>query len=267
MNRVNKRQLDSLPEIQVPEGLKKFITATMASFACCAHDEAHVYRVAHSARLIAESEDGADPRLTFIAGLLHDILDSKLQAADTTLTAEGQLRTILRSEEGFLTEEEIEKIFVIIKAVGYKNVIKEGYDAFKLPAEYRCVQDADLLDAIGAIGIARCFAFSGKRNRKLFGMSRVPQGPQGISHEEYMKAQNNDADSAVDHFFDKLLTIEPRLTTKQGKALAHERQVFMGTFLKQLDLELADGADETSAGMAAAVDCMIPVEAVAALPE
>lgn len=262
MSRTAKRQLDSSVDIHIPAALKAFVSATMASFACCAHDEAHVYRVAHSARLIAESEDGADPRLTFIAGLLHDILDSKLQAADTTVTAEGQLRSILSAEEGFLTNEEIDKVFIIIKAVGYKNVIKEGYDAFKLPVEYRCVQDADLLDAIGAIGIARCMAFSGKRNRKLFGMSRAPQGPQGISHEEYMKAQNNDNDSAVDHFFDKLLTIEPRLTTKQGKALAHERQMFMGTFLKQLDLELADGSDETSVGMSAAVDCMIPPVAV-----
>ena len=132
-------------------------------------------------------------------------------------------------------------MFLIIKSVGYKNVIKEGYDAFKLPVEYRCVQDADLLDAIGAIGIARCFAFSGKRNRKLFGMSRFPEGSQGISHEEYMKAQSCATDSAVDHFFDKLLTIEPRLTTVHGKALAHQRQMFMGEFLKQLDTMLGGG--------------------------
>ncbi len=76
--------------------------------------------------------------------------------------------------------------------------------------EYRCVQDADLLDAIGAIGIARCFAFSGKRNRKLFGLSRTQSDvSQGITHQEYMTAQVSTTDSAVDHFFDKLLTIEP----------------------------------------------------------
>ena len=247
----------NMEEIKIPSELKQFITATMASFGCCAHDEAHVYRVARSARLIAESEEGADPRLTYIAGLLHDVLDSKLQDVSSAGSAEDQLRTLLESDKDFLTQEEINTIFVIIKAVGYKNIIKDGYDAYKLPTEYRCVQDADLLDAIGAIGIARCFAFGGKRNRKLFGMSRFPEGcAQNISHEEYMKAQASTTDSNVDHFFDKLLTIEPLLTTKLGKSMAHERHVFMSAFLKQLDVELADCGDESSAGMGAAVEVM-----------
>lgn len=256
MSTLSKRSFDSLPKIEVPEELTTFISATMASFKCCTHDEAHCYRVAKSSRLIAEQEDGADSRLAYIAGLLHDVLDSKLQDADTTVTAEGKLRQILGNEKNFLTEDEVEKVFLIIKNVGYKNIIKEGYDAFKLPVEYRCVQDADLLDAIGAIGIARCMAYSGKKNRKLFGLSRSPQ-EKGISHEEYMKAQNCLTDSAVDHFFDKLLTIAPRLTTKHGKTLAQERQDFMGLYLRQLDQELVSCGDVSSEGLAAAVDYML----------
>jgi uncharacterized protein len=250
-----KRKMES-EQVAIPEELKTFVSATMASFGCCAHDEAHCYRVANSAKLIAENEDGADPRLAYVAGLLHDVLDSKLQDAATSLSAGDTLRNILTKSSDFVSAEEVDKIFLIIKSVGYKNIIKEGYDAFKLPVEYRCVQDADLLDAIGAIGVARCMAFSGKRNRKLFGMSRLPEGTQGISHEEYMKAQNSATDSAVDHFFDKLLTIRPRLTTKLGQALAQQRHDFMCEFLKQLDVELNDCGDADSVGMAAAVDVM-----------
>lgn len=258
-----KRKLDDCSQVEIPPKLESFISATMASFGCCAHDEAHCYRVANSAKLIAEHEDGADPRIAYIAGLLHDVLDAKLQDAETSLSASEQLRTILTADAKFLTSEEVDKIFLIIKSVGYKNIIKEGYDAFKLPVEYRCVQDADLLDAIGAIGVARCMAFSGKRNRKLFGMSRVPNGAQGISHEEYMKAQVSATDSAVDHFFDKLLTIAPRLTTKLGKAQAKQRHDFMCAFLKQLDIELGDCGDETSCGMGAAIDAMTGPSATA----
>ena len=251
-----KRNHEPSEDVEIPEALKTFISLTMASFGCPTHDEAHCYRVANSAKLIAEYEEGADPRLAFIAATLHDILDSKLQ--DSTLTAEMKLRQILHEEKGFLTEVEIEKVFTIIKAVGYKNVIKEGYNAFNYPVEYRCVQDADLLDAIGAIGIARCFAFSGKRNRKLFGLSRTPlESSTGITHQQYMTAQGSTTDSAVDHFFDKLLTIEPHLTTVHGKALAHQRQMFMGEFLKQMDIELTDCADKTSVGLSAAVDVML----------
>lgn len=257
-----KRKLDSLPKYEIPEKLTNFISATMASFKCCTHDEAHCYRVAISSRLIAESEAGADPRLAYIAGLLHDVLDSKLQDAEGSLSAEDQLRRILKNEPDFLTEAEIEKTFLIIKNVGYKNIIKEGYDAFTLPVEYRCVQDADLLDAIGAIGIARCMAYSGKKNRKLFGLSRSPQA-EGISHDEYMKAQNSATDSAVDHFFDKLLTIAPRLTTQLGKSLAQKRQAYMAAYLKQLDDELADCGDVTSEGLAEAVDYMLAGPAAA----
>jgi uncharacterized protein len=241
----------------IPEELSQFISATMASFGCCAHDEAHCYRVAHSARQIAEAEDGADPRLAYIAGLLHDILDSKLQDADTSLTSEGRLRNILANNKDFLTDTETEKLFTTIKSVGFKNIIKPGYDAYKLPVEYRCVQDADLLDAIGAIGVARCMAFSGKRNTTLFGMSRFPEGPQGISHEAYVNAPKPATDSAVDHFFDKLLTIQPRLTTTLGKKLGLQRQAFMAAFLKELDGELAHCCDSSSAGMLKAVDCMV----------
>lgn len=256
MNTGTKRKLEALPKFEIPEKLTSFIAATMASFKCCTHDEAHCYRVAISSRLIAESEDGADPRLAYIAGLLHDVLDSKLQDAEGSLSAEDQLRRILKNEADFLAETETEKVFLIIKNVGYKNIIKEGYDAFKLPVEYRCVQDADLLDAIGAIGIARCMAYSGKKNRKLFGLSRSPQA-EGISHEDYMKAQNCATDSAVDHFFDKLLTIAPRLTTHLGKTLAQKRQAYMAEYLKQLDDELADCGDATSEGLAEAVDYML----------
>lgn len=251
-----KRSFSEVQAFDVPEQLSTFIAATMASFKCCTHDEAHCYRVANMSRSIAQREEGADVRLAYIAGLLHDVLDSKLQDCETSLTAEGQLRKILNDQKDFVTDAEIDKLFLIIKNVGYKNIIKEGYDAFKLPVEYRCVQDADLLDAIGAIGIARCMAYSGKKNRKLFGVSRAPQA-ESISHEDYMKAQNSTTDSAVDHFFDKLLTIAPRLTTQYGKVLAQERQAFMGVYLKQLDGELAECGDLTSQGLSEAVDYML----------
>jgi uncharacterized protein len=225
--------------IHIPDALKSFVSAKMQSFGCSAHDIEHCYRVANVAKTLAEFEEGADPRLAYICGLLHDILDSKLSSSEDRSNAETELTDLLKIEEGFLSDSEISVVMTVIGNVGYKNIIKDGWNPSAFPIEYACVQDADLLDAIGAIGVARCFSFGGRHNTKLFGISKPPS--KSTTHDEYMASQRNkENSSSIDHFFEKLLTIQSRMITEQGRVLASKRHDFMVTFLRELDEELSE---------------------------
>ena len=171
----------------VSEELSTFLATHMASFQCCAHDLAHCYRVANLSLQIAESSDPEfkeqyDLRVVYLAGLLHDVLDSKLVAPSEPgkgKSIEEQLVEKMNTCEN-LSSDQTDKIILIIKSIGYKNLIKPQWSEVvaQLPAEYSTVQDADLLDAIGSIGLTRVFSFGGKRNRPIFGFT--DQEPDGV---------------------------------------------------------------------------------------
>lgn len=237
-----KRKLDE--DVVLPEKIHAFIVSNMEAFKCCTHDVAHCFRVANLSKVLAEAEPGADPKLAYIAGTMHDILDSKLLASDKVDSAANALVTLLREYPDFVTEEEIQHILTIIKSVGYKNVIKEDWNPMEMSVEYRCVQDADLLDAIGAIGVARTFAYTGKKNRPMFGVTKPVNN--NISHKDYLATKDCATDSCVDHFFDKLLQIKRHITTAKGKALAEKRQKYMIQFLQEIDSEMGDCEDPTA---------------------
>ena len=189
--------------------------------------------------------------MAYVCGLAHDLLDSKFSSSGEIDEFEMDFLNLLRSEEGFMTEKEIANMLRVIKSIGYKMLIREDFDSSSLPAEYKCVQDADLLDAIGAIGISRCYSFGGKKNRKLFGVTRPVRPPgQNIDAITYAESQTNTETSNVDHFFEKLLTIQSKMQTVHGKVLATKRHDFMIEFLKQLDEELAE-SNESAAGSVA----------------
>lgn len=186
--------------------LRCFVADVMNSFKCAAHNMDHVDRVATLAATIAQKinesskTDGendnknvVDVRLTYIAAMVHDLLDSKLVTSKedaeahlfTFLTSPASNKTIPKSKiktpatlnplfYSFetslpLTEEEALRVIDICKSVGYKNVIQPGWNAGAKSWEYRCVQDADLLDAIGAVGICRAYSFGGRFNRPIVG--------------------------------------------------------------------------------------------------
>ena len=215
----------------------EWVDLKMASFKCGAHDYAHVERVRDVASLICKKE-GGDQRITYVAALMHDMMDSKLVDEGENLEdLEKSLRKKVEKEmenaHPKWTEEDTAHVFTIVKSVGYKNMIRDDWKPQKLSLEYRCVQDADLLDAIGAIGVARCYAFGGKRNRSLFDLGDVENSKP--TAEEY---KNKKGGSGVEHFFEKLLLIKNMMTTQTGKEMAKKRHEHMVKFLEHVDEEI-----------------------------
>ncbi len=186
------------------------------------HDADHTLRVYRTAVTLAKAE-GADAGTAALAALLHDVDDRKLspQTADTKENA----ATFLRNHG--VPEAKIREILSIIGAVSFK-----GTDSV-VPAtpEGKCVQDADRLDAIGAVGIARAFAYGGSRGRRLYD----PDAPHraDLTEAEY-RAANSDS---ISHFYEKLLLLRDRMNTGTGRRLAERRHRFMEAFLEEFYLE------------------------------
>jgi uncharacterized protein len=228
----------------VPPSVLEYVARHMTSFDCGAHDIAHVHRVANLAAKIAIAEEckgaSVDVFLVYVAGLVHDVLDSKLLLdSSKTKSTEEELCDMLATDN-FLTAEEIAKVLVIVKSVGYKNLLKPDFHPEALSLEYRCVQDADLLDAIGMVGVARCFAFGGKRSRTMFGVTQENTLPSSEKYAIASKQIGQGGATGIDHFFEKLLRIKDIMTTSTGTDLAKVRHQNMMMYLRQLDEELED---------------------------
>lgn len=182
------------------------------------HDAAHTLRVFRLAERIAEAE-GADLQTVQLAALLHDVDDRKLSPE----TCEGKLRARGFLEGQGLEEASIQEILKIIGEVSFR-----GTDSVT-PAslEGKCVQDADRLDAIGAIGIGRAFAFGGSRGRSMYDPSDAPEEmPDGATYESR-------CGSTVAHFYEKLLHLQSMLNTDTAKAIGARRHRYMEAFLEE----------------------------------
>lgn len=169
------------------------------------HDFDHTLRVYHMATRLA-LEEGADLQIVQLAALLHDVDDRKLSPE----TYEGKLRAVSFLKENGVNEEKIAEIVDIISRISFSAQLPPPESI-----EGKCVRDADRLDAMGAIGIARTFAFGGSRGRRL-------HDPDG-----------RDPESSVQHFYDKLLLLKDSMNTATGNRLAEERDGFMRRFLEQ----------------------------------
>ncbi len=188
------------------------------------HDWWHVYRVWHLARLIAASEP-VDQFVVELAALLHDIADAKFHAGDEEI---GPVKA-----SGFLSSQNVEALVVdhvvnIIRNISFKGGHKAS--EFSSP-ELNVVQDADRLDAMGAIGIARAFHYGGYKNRLLYNPDIKPN--MNMTREEY---KNSDAPT-INHFYEKLLLLKDLMNTATGKALAGKRHAFMEQFLVEFASE------------------------------
>jgi uncharacterized protein len=184
------------------------------------HDWYHIERVTRNALHIAEAE-GGDLVLVELAALLHDIDDHKFNGGD--LEAGARTARKLLSELG-VDETVIEQVTHIIATVSYK-----GAHVHSIPSslEGKIVQDADRLDAIGAIGIARAFAYGGSKNRPLYEPEQHPE------LHETAQAYISSGTHTINHFYEKLLLLKHKMNTETGKRLATERHEFMEKFLAQ----------------------------------
>ena len=184
------------------------------------HDWFHTERVYKNAIHIA-SEEEVDPLIVALGALLHDIADSKFNNGDETI-GPAIARDFLSKIE--LDQKRIDHIIKIIENISFKGGRQKRNFSSK---ELDVVQDADRLDAIGAIGIARCFNYGGFKNRSLYDPAIPPN--LAMTKEEY----KNSTAPTINHFYEKLLLLKERMNTTTAKRIAAERHKFMEQFLEQ----------------------------------
>lgn len=187
------------------------------------HDWFHIERVYKNALLIAQQEP-VDLFIVQLGALLHDIADSKFHDGDETVGPD-MARKFLESEH--IEESVINHVINIIKYVSFKN--ETGQD-FHSP-ELDVIKDADRLDAIGAIGIARTFNYGGFKNRAIYDPD-IKSNPHQTK-EEYKQSTA----PTINHFYEKLLLLKDKMTTETGKRIAKNRHDFMLLFLDQFYAE------------------------------
>ena len=182
------------------------------------HDFDHTLRVYHMATRLA-MEEGADLQTVQLAALLHDVDDRKL--SPETHENLDRARSFLMSQN--LAPEKTETVLESIRNLSFKGTGQS------IPAsiEGKIVQDADRLDAMGAIGIGRAFAFGGSRGREMYDPSQPPQ--RNMDPEAYAKSQGH----TINHFYEKLLLLKDLMNTDAGKAMAAHRHGFMESFLEE----------------------------------
>ncbi|SNB10514.1 putative hydrolase [Flavobacterium psychrophilum] len=188
------------------------------------HDWFHIERVYKNAILIASAEK-CNEMVVKLGALLHDIADSKFYNGDETVGPK-MAREFLEAEN--VSEEIINHVIKIIENISFKG---GNFNKNFASKELEIVQDADRLDAIGAIGIARTFNYGGFKNRQLYNPEIVPN--LSMNKEEYKNSQS----PTLNHFYEKLLLLKDKMNTETGKKIAQERHHYMETFLEQFHFE------------------------------
>ena len=208
-----------MPDNSLIEITIKFVKETLDG-AEGGHDWFHIERVLNNSRLIAKGEV-ANLEIVELGALLHDIADSKFHGGDETVGPKVA-SDFLRSQNA--SEETIDHVVKIIQNISFKG---GNTDQKFTSAELDIVQDADRLDAIGAIGIARCFNYGGFKGRALYDPEIEPN--LNMSKAEY-KASNA---PTINHFYEKLLLLKERMNTETGRRIAADRHAFMVHYLDQ----------------------------------
>ena len=182
------------------------------------HDWWHVYRVWKIAKHIGKKES-ANMFVVELSALLHDIADWKFHKGDDTIGPKIA-RKILSKHK--VSENVVDYVCDIIATIAFKGA---GVKTKMKTIEGKIVQDADRLDAIGAIGIGRAFAYGGHKNRPMYDPNKKPVLHR--SKEEYFKSES----PTINHFYEKLLLLKDRMNTKTAKEIAQKRHKFMKVYL------------------------------------
>ena len=192
------------------------------------HDFFHSMRVYRTAMKIAQAEH-ADMEVVALAALLHDVDDRKL----SPMTAEKKENAARFMRSQNVPESEIRQVCQIIDEVSFK-----GTDSVRPSTpEGKCVQDADRLDALGAIGIARTFAYGGSHNRAIYDPELPPR--TAMNQAQYYSSKS----TSLSHFYEKLFLLEGMMNTETGKAIARKRTQYMQQFVDEF-LNEWDGLDK-----------------------
>ena len=206
-------------EEKIIENTISFVKKTLEN-AEGGHDWFHIERVYKNSILIAKNEN-VNSLIVKLGALLHDIADSKFHNGDETVGPKVA-REFLFSQN--VDSTVIEHVVKIIENISFKG----GNITQKFASdELNVVQDADRLDAIGAIGIARCFNYGGFKNRQLYNPG-IPSNLK-MTTAEY----KNSTSPTINHFYEKLLLLKNKMNTKTGRRIAEERHLFMEEFLEQ----------------------------------
>ncbi|WP_405268025.1 HD domain-containing protein [Cellulophaga sp. Ld12] len=191
------------------------------------HDWFHIQRVFRNSLLIAKDEKEIDILVVSLGALLHDIADAKFHGGDETIGP--------KLAKEFLDSLGVDKaitkhVVQIIDNISFKKTLEKGGVKFS-SKELDIIQDADRLDAIGAIGIARTFNYGGFKNREIYNPDIPPN--LHMTKEEYKKSSA----PTINHFYEKLLLLKDKMNTKNGKILAKQRHQFMLDYLEQFSHE------------------------------
>ena len=192
------------------------------------HDFFHSMRVYRTAMKIAQAEH-ADMEVVALAALLHDVDDRKLSPA--TAEKKENAARFMRGQN--VSEAKILQVCQIIDEVSFK-----GTDSVRPSTpEGKCVQDADRLDALGAIGIARTFAYGGSHHRAIYDPELPPR--TAMNQAQYYSSNS----TSLNHFYEKLFLLEDMMNTETGKAIARKRTQYMQEFVDEF-LSEWDGLDK-----------------------
>lgn len=208
---------------QIIHNTRNFVKETLHN-AEGGHDWFHIQRVVKNANEIAVGEE-VDHFVVELGALLHDIADSKFHDGDESVGPKVAWEFLKKQE---VSEEIIDHVVKIIENISFKG---GNVDQKFSSAELDVIQDADRLDALGAIGIARTFNYGGHKGRALYDPAIKPN--LNMTKEEY-KASNA---PTVNHFYEKLFLLKDRMNTETGRRIAEERHRFMELFLEQFYAE------------------------------
>jgi uncharacterized protein len=205
--------------------------ATQRADKCDAsHDVYHIKRVVDLSMQIAKQEGITDLETLNIikaAAWAHDMDDHKYEKNGSCF-----VNTIL-TDLGF-KETQVNRIMYVINNMSFSKQVERGDEKINMPIELCIVQDADRLDAIGAIGTARCFGFSGSRHGMYFYDPMDEYDAENLDADEYKKSKSG----SIRHFDEKLFKLKDLMTTGTGRVMAEKRHVFMKKFYNQFMLEM-----------------------------
>ncbi|WP_299533960.1 HD domain-containing protein [Ulvibacterium sp.] len=208
--------------VEIIERTIAFVKATLRESEG-GHDWFHIQRVFKNVQHIAKTEE-VDVLVVSLGALLHDIADAKFHNGDETMGPK-LAASFLQSLDA--PKDTIAHVVQIIENVSFKNSLAKTKGTLFNSKELQVVQDADRLDAIGAIGIARAFNYGGFKNRRLYDPAIAPN-PK-LTKTQYKNSQA----PTINHFYEKLLLLKDKMNTNTGKRLAQERHQFMLDYLEQ----------------------------------